>query len=108
LRDAAALVSLASEGNATAGDADAGGRARRSGARADCLPHLDQENAWLVLASRALAKETLTLDIEARAVKTALYRSYQGGPSGGVKAIKTHQHRRCRGASVVSSERRAG
>jgi uncharacterized protein YfaS (alpha-2-macroglobulin family) len=36
-----------------------------------------QENAWLVLASRALSKETMSLDIDGAPVKTALYRSYK-------------------------------
>jgi uncharacterized protein YfaS (alpha-2-macroglobulin family) len=42
-----------------------------------------QENAWLVLASRALAKETMTLDINGGAVKTALYRSYKAAEMAG-------------------------
>jgi len=38
-----------------------------------------QENAWLVLASRALAKEvnTISLTVDDAPVKTALYRSYK-------------------------------
>jgi uncharacterized protein YfaS (alpha-2-macroglobulin family) len=36
-----------------------------------------QENAWLVLASRALSKETMSLDLDGTAIKTALYRSYK-------------------------------
>jgi uncharacterized protein YfaS (alpha-2-macroglobulin family) len=36
-----------------------------------------QENAWLVLASRALARETMTLDLDGQPIKTALYRSYR-------------------------------
>jgi uncharacterized protein YfaS (alpha-2-macroglobulin family) len=36
-----------------------------------------QENAWLVLAARALAKETLALDVNGEAVRSALYRSYK-------------------------------
>jgi len=46
-----------------------------------------QENAWLVLASRALSKETMTLDLDGAAVKTALYRSYKAGEMAG-KPIK--------------------
>ena len=46
-----------------------------------------QENAWLVLASRALAKETLTLDVDGSPVKTALYRSYKAAEMAG-KPIK--------------------
>src|SRR5204863_5893374 len=36
-----------------------------------------QENAWLVLASRALSKETMSFDLDDAPVKTALYRSYK-------------------------------
>jgi alpha-2-macroglobulin len=46
-----------------------------------------QENAWLVLASRALAKEVLTLDVDGTPVKTALYRSYKATEMAG-KPIK--------------------
>ena len=46
-----------------------------------------QENAWLVLASRALAKETLTLDLDGAPIKTALYRSYKAAEMAG-KPIK--------------------
>jgi uncharacterized protein YfaS (alpha-2-macroglobulin family) len=42
-----------------------------------------QENAWLVLAARALAKETLALDLNGAAVKTALYRSYKAADVAG-------------------------
>ena len=42
-----------------------------------------QENAWLVLASRALSKETMTLDLDGAAVKTALYRSYKAAEMAG-------------------------
>jgi hypothetical protein len=46
-----------------------------------------QENAWLVLASRALAKENLTLDVDGSPVKTALYRSYKASEMDG-KPVK--------------------
>ncbi len=46
-----------------------------------------QENAWLVLASRALSKETMSLDLTGAAVKTALYRSYKATEMAG-KPIK--------------------
>ena len=42
-----------------------------------------QENAWLVLASRALSKETLALDVNGSPVKTALYRSYKAADVAG-------------------------
>jgi hypothetical protein len=76
LRDAAALVTLASEGNAphaTLTEAVARVEAARG-----LAPYTStQENAWLVLASRALAKENLTLDVDGSPIKTALYRSYK-------------------------------
>ena len=46
-----------------------------------------QENAWLVLAARALSKETLTLDIDGAPVKTAVYRSYKAEAMAG-KPVK--------------------
>jgi uncharacterized protein YfaS (alpha-2-macroglobulin family) len=78
LRDAAALVSLASEGNAP--KATLTQAVQRVEAARGLTPFTStQENAWLVLASRALAKEanTLTLDVNGAPVKTALYRSYR-------------------------------
>jgi uncharacterized protein YfaS (alpha-2-macroglobulin family) len=86
LRDAAALVTLASEGNAphaTLTEAVARVEAARG-----LTPYTStQENAWLVLASRALAKENLTLDVDGSPVKTALYRSYKASEMDG-KPVK--------------------
>jgi uncharacterized protein YfaS (alpha-2-macroglobulin family) len=76
LRDAAALVSLAGEGNAPR--ATLTQAVLRVEAARGLTPYTStQENAWMVLAARALAKETLTLDLDGSAVKTALYRSYK-------------------------------
>jgi uncharacterized protein YfaS (alpha-2-macroglobulin family) len=76
LRDAAALVSLASEGNAPR--ATLTQAVLRVEAARGLSPYTStQENAWMVLAARALAKETLTLDVDGQAVKTALYRNYK-------------------------------
>ena len=76
LRDAAALVSLASEGNAprpTLTQAVARVEAARG-----LTPYTStQENSWLVLAARALAKESVSIDVNGQPVKTALYRSYK-------------------------------
>lgn len=78
LRDGAALVSLASEGNA--------GRPILTAAvqRVEAARNLTaftstQENAWLVLAARALARDasSLSLDVNGEAIKTALYRGYK-------------------------------
>jgi alpha-2-macroglobulin len=76
LRDAAALVSLAGEGNAPKATLTLA-VARVEVARGLSPYTSTQENAWLVLAARALAKETLTLDLDGQAIKTALYRSYR-------------------------------
>jgi uncharacterized protein YfaS (alpha-2-macroglobulin family) len=86
LRDAAALVSLASEGNAPRATLTQA-VARVEVARGLTPYTSTQENAWLVLASRALSKETMTLDLDGAAVKTALYRSYKAGEMAG-KPIK--------------------
>jgi uncharacterized protein YfaS (alpha-2-macroglobulin family) len=76
LRDAAALVSLASEGNAPR--ATVTQAVQRVEAARGLTPYTStQENAWLVLAARALAKETMTLEVDGAPVKTALYRSYK-------------------------------
>ena len=76
LRDAAALVTLASEGNAP--PATLTQAVARIEAARGLTPYTStQENAWLVLASRALAKESLTLDIDGSPIKAALYRSYK-------------------------------
>jgi len=76
LRDAAALVTLASEGNAPRPTVT-GAVSRIEAARALSPYTSTQENAWLVLAARAIAKDTagvsMTLNGEAR--KGALYRS---------------------------------
>ncbi|MDO9298374.1 alpha-2-macroglobulin [Bradyrhizobium sp.] len=82
LRDAAALVSLASEGNAPR--ATLTQAVQRVEAARGLTPYTStQENAWLVLAARALAKETLTLDVNGASVKTALYRSYKATEMAG-------------------------
>lgn len=76
LRDAAALVSLASEGNAP--HATLTQAVQRVEVARGLTPYTStQENAWMVLAARALAKEPLALDIDGSPVKTAVYRSYR-------------------------------
>jgi uncharacterized protein YfaS (alpha-2-macroglobulin family) len=76
LRDAAALVSLAGEGNAPRATVTQAVQ-RVEAARGLTPSTSTQENAWLVLAARALAKETMSLDVAGAPVKTALYRSYK-------------------------------
>jgi uncharacterized protein YfaS (alpha-2-macroglobulin family) len=81
LRDAAALVSLAGEGNAP--KATLSQAVMRVEAARGLSPYTStQENAWLVLAARALAKETLALDLDGQPQKSALYRSYRASDVG--------------------------
>jgi uncharacterized protein YfaS (alpha-2-macroglobulin family) len=82
LRDAAALVSLASEGNAPRPTLTQA-VARVEAARGLSPYTSTQENAWMVLAARALAKETINLDVDGRPVKTALFRSYKAEQMAG-------------------------
>src|SRR5260221_2661601 len=75
-RDAPALVSLPAQGNAPR--ATLTQAVLRVEAARGLTPYTStQENAWLVLASRALSKETMALDIEGSPIKTAAYRSYK-------------------------------
>jgi uncharacterized protein YfaS (alpha-2-macroglobulin family) len=82
LRDAAALVSLASEGNAPR--ATLTQAVQRVEVARGLSPYTStQENAWLVLAARALSKETLTIDIDGQPIKAAVYRSYKADALAG-------------------------
>ncbi|MCK1637301.1 alpha-2-macroglobulin family protein [Bradyrhizobium sp. 157] len=86
LRDAAALVSLASEGNAPR--ATLTQAVQRVEAARGLTPYTStQENAWMVLAARALSKETLALDIDGSPVKAAVFRSYKADAVAG-KPVK--------------------
>lgn len=78
LRDAAAMVSLASEGSAP--KATLSLAVERVEAARGLTPYTStQENAWLVLASRALAKEatSLAVTVNGETAKNAVYRSYR-------------------------------
>jgi uncharacterized protein YfaS (alpha-2-macroglobulin family) len=78
LRDAAALVSLASEGSAPKATLNLA--VERVEAARGLTPYTStQENAWMVLASRALAKEANSLAVSVNGVvaKNALYRNYR-------------------------------
>jgi uncharacterized protein YfaS (alpha-2-macroglobulin family) len=89
LRDAAALVSLASEGNAPR--ATLVSAVQRVEAARGLTPFTStQENAWLVLAARAIAKEanTVSLDVDGSPVKTALFRSYKQSEVTAAKPVK--------------------
>ncbi len=83
LRDAAALVSLASEGNAPRATVVAA--VERVEAARGLTPYTStQEDAWLVLASRAIAKDAggISLDVDGSPVKTALYRNLTAAEIG--------------------------
>ena len=89
LRDAAALVSLASEGNAPR--ATLVSAVQRVEAARGLTPFTStQENAWLVLAARAIAKEanTVSLDVDGSPVKIALFRSYKQSEVTAAKPVK--------------------
>jgi uncharacterized protein YfaS (alpha-2-macroglobulin family) len=76
LRDAAALVTLASEGGAP--QVTVAGAVERVEAARNLTPYTStQENAWMVLAARALAREARTISLEVGGEKTqgALNRS---------------------------------
>ena len=77
LRDAAALVTLASEGGAPQRTID-DAVARVDAARAQLIATSTQEDAWLVLAARALEKQlsALKLAVNGSAHEGALYRSF--------------------------------
>lgn len=78
LRDAAAFVSLASEGQAPRASIFNAVQ-RVEDARALTPYTSTQENAWLVLAARAIAKDAdaLNLSVKGESVKSALYRTYK-------------------------------
>ncbi len=106
LRDAAALVSLASEGSAPR--ATLTQAVQRVEAARGLTPYTStQENAWLVLASRALAKENMTLDVNGSPVKSALYRSYKADAMAG-QPVKITNTGEAAGAGRRFGERIAG
>ena len=77
LRDASAFVALASEGNAPR--AAIMQAVQRIEAARTLTPYTStQENAWMVLAARALARDTagMALDVAGEAKRGPLYRSF--------------------------------
>jgi uncharacterized protein YfaS (alpha-2-macroglobulin family) len=76
LRDAAALVTLASESGAAPATVQAAVQ-RVEASRAMLHPTSTQEDAWLLLAASAMAKDSgnVTLDVNGEAVQRALYRT---------------------------------
>jgi alpha-2-macroglobulin len=80
LRDAAALVALASEGGAPRATVQAAAQ-RVEAARASFRPTSTQEDAWLLLAASAMAKDAgkVSLDVGGEPLQQALYRTIRAG-----------------------------
>ncbi|HKM88283.1 MAG TPA: alpha-2-macroglobulin [Xanthobacteraceae bacterium] len=80
LRDAAALVTLAAEGGAAPATVQAAVR-RVEAARALLRPTSTQEDAWLLLAASAMAKEAgnVSLDVNGETSQRPLYRTIRAG-----------------------------
>jgi len=80
LRDAAALVALASEGRAPRATVQAAVQ-RVEAARASLRPTSTQEDAWLLLAASAMAKDVgkVSLDVGGTPTPHALYRTIRAG-----------------------------
>ena len=91
LRDSAALVTLAAEGNAPqATIMNAVQRVETS--RASAVYTSTQENAWMVMAARALGKEArVSLRVAGEARQAALYRTFRAAevPGAGVRIENT-------------------
>ncbi len=84
LRDASAFVALAAEGNAP--KATILKAVERIEAARDLTPYSStQENAWMVLAARALARDTasMALNVNGEAKRGPLYRSFRPSDLGG-------------------------
>jgi alpha-2-macroglobulin len=79
LRDAAALVALASEGGAPRATVQAAVQ-RVEASRASFRPTSTQEDAWLLLAAGAMAKETkVSLDVNGTPMNGPLYHTIRSG-----------------------------
>ncbi len=91
LRDSAALVTLASEGRATQRTID-DAVARIDAARALTSRISTQEDAWLVLAARALAKQlnAISLSVNGETRQGTLYRSLRADELGEPLAVSNH------------------
>src|SRR5262249_39339674 len=89
LRDSAALVTLASEGRAPQKTID-DAVLRIDAARTLTASTSTQENAWLVLAARALAKQlnAISLSVNGETRQGALYRSLKPDDLGTSYAIQ--------------------
>jgi uncharacterized protein YfaS (alpha-2-macroglobulin family) len=91
LRDAAALVTLASEGRAPQKTID-DAVLRIDAARTLAASTSTQENAWLVLAARALAKQlnSISLAVNGETRQGALYRNFRPDDLAGPFAVQNH------------------
>ena len=80
LRDAAALVTLAAEGGAGPATVQAAVQ-RVDAARASLRPTSTQEDAWLLLAASAMAKDAgkVSLDVNGETIQRPLYRTIRAG-----------------------------
>jgi uncharacterized protein YfaS (alpha-2-macroglobulin family) len=89
LRDAAALVTLASEGRAPQKTID-DAVLRIDAARTLAASTSTQENAWLVLAARALAKQlnSISLAVNGETRQGALYRNFRLDDLAGPYAVQ--------------------
>jgi alpha-2-macroglobulin len=91
LRDAAALVTLASEGRAPQKTVD-DAVLRIDAARSLTASTSTQENAWLVLAARALAKQlnSISLTVNGETRQGALYRNMRPDDLGSPYAVQNN------------------
>jgi uncharacterized protein YfaS (alpha-2-macroglobulin family) len=80
LRDAAALVTLAAEGGASRATVQAAEQ-RVEAARATLRPTSTQEDAWLLLAANAMAKDAgnVSLNVGGEAMQRPLFRTIRAG-----------------------------
>ncbi len=80
LRDAAALVTLAAEGNASRATVE-GAVQRVEASRAFLQPTSTQEDAWLLMAASAMAKDAskVSLDVGGQSISRTLYRTIPAG-----------------------------
>ncbi|MGE5166165.1 MAG: MG2 domain-containing protein [Sphingobacteriales bacterium] len=91
LRDAAALVTLASEGQAPQKTID-DAVLRIDAARALTASTSTQEDAWLVLAARALAKQlnAISLNVNGETRQGTLYRNFRPDDLASPLAVQNH------------------
>ncbi len=101
LRDSAALVTLASEGRAPQRTID-DAVLRVDAARALTSRTSTQEDAWLVLAARALAKQlnAISLSVNGETRQGAFYRSLRADELDAPLAVNNQRRRQCAGGGV--------